>query len=178
MTAVKTEPLRIDYPKHWFVIMAIAFESVVAWIFYTAYTNAVGDWQLIWLVVSPLVGILTGLFLIPPVLTYHLAGEKSLRLRMGLLINDTVPYSWIKEVKQTSVHWGGIRVGIGVRYFPISGVLFVTSSFSNLVTLKLNGEHTIGRLRKRKVEEIVLSVGFAPPVMDALRERTGLEKGA
>lgn len=177
MTARKTEPLRIHYPKHWFVIMAMVFESVVAWLFVTAYTNAVGDWKLVWMVASPLTGVLMGLFLVPPIFTHHLAGDKSLRLRMGLLINDTVPYSWIKEVKATSVRSGGIRVGIGVRYFSISRMLFVTSSFSSLIVLKFDQEHVMGKLWKKRVEEIVLSVVFAPPVIEAIRGRAGIGAG-
>lgn len=177
MTARKTEPARIDYPVHWFVILAVVFEAVIVWLFYTAYGNAVGDWKLVWLIASPLTGVLIGLFFIPPIFTHHLAGEKGIRLRMGLLINDTVPYSLMKEVRQTSVHRGGIRVGIGVRYFHISRMLFVTSSFSDLVTIKLKGEHLIGRVRKRRVEEIVISVMFSAPVIETLRDRAGLAKG-
>lgn len=178
MNPRKTAPVRIDYPKHWFVIMTIVFEAVVVWLFYTAYSGAVGDWQTVWLVVSPLTGVLIGLFLVPPIFTSHLAGEKSIRIRMGLLMNETVPYSWIKEVKQTSVHRGGIRVGIGVRYFHISRMLFVTSSFSNLLAIKLREEHAVGWLRKKRVEEIVLSVMFAPPVIETIRDRAGLPKEA
>jgi len=177
MNARKTQPLRIDYPIHWFVILTIVFESVIVWLFFTAYANAADNWKVLWLVVSPLTGLLIGLFLVPPMLTHHLAGERSLRLRMGLLINETVPYSWIKEVKQTSVHRGGLRVGIGVRYFHISRILFVTSAFSSLVTMKLDGQHDMGRFRKKQVEEIVISVRYASPVIDTLRGRIGVPKG-
>jgi hypothetical protein len=153
------------------------FESVIIWLFYTAYANAVGDWRLVWVIVSPLTGLFVGLFLVPPMFTHHLAGEKSIRLRMGFLINETVPYSWIKEVKETSVHRGGLRVGIGVRYFHISKMLFVTSSFSSLVTMKFDGEHSMGRLRKKRVEEVIISVRFATPVIETLRERIASAKG-
>jgi len=177
MNVAKHEPLRIDYPKHWFVILFLVFEGVVVWLFYTAYSNAIGPWRTLWMVVSPAVGVLFLLFLLPPVLTYHLAGAKGLRIRMGWLINTTIPYAWITSVKETSVHRGGLSVGVGVRYFPISKALFVTSSFANLVILRLDGEHVIGRIRKRRVEEIVLSVSYIPAMIEAVKERANLTKG-
>jgi len=177
MNITKNEPLRIDYPKHWFVILFLVFEAVVVWLFYTAYSSAVGPWRILWMVVSPAVGILFLIFLLPPVLTYHLAGAKGLRIRMGWLINTTIPYAWITNVKETSVHRGGLSVGVGVRYFPISKALFVTSSFTNLVILRLDGEHVIGRIRKRRVEEIVLSVSYIPAMIEAVKERANLTKG-
>jgi hypothetical protein len=178
MNIAKNEPLRIDYPKHWFVILILAFEGVAVWLFYTTYSNAVGGWRTLWMIVSPTVGIIFLLFLLPPVLTYHLAGEKGLRIRMGWLINTTIPYGWITEMKETSVRRGGLSVGVGVRYFPISKALYVTSSFTNLVALRLDGEHVIGRIRKRRVEEIVLSVSYMPAMMENVKERASLTKGA
>jgi len=178
MNVSKNEPLRIDYPKHWFVIMTIVFEAVAAWLFYTAYTNAPGLWRDAWIIISPVIGIFAALFLVPPMFTHHLAGAKGIRIRMGWLINITIPYAWIMEVKETSVPRGGLRVGVGVRYFPISKALFVTSSFSSLVKLKLDGEHELGGiLRKRHVEEIVLSVSYTPALIEAVRARAGLAKG-
>ena len=174
---MKREPIRIDYPKHWFVVMAIAFEAVVAWTFYTAYENAESSLRTAWMVTSPVIGVLFAVFIVPPIFTHHLAGEKGIRLRMGLLINETVPYARIREVRETSVHRGGLRVGVGVRYFPISRVLFVTSSFSRLVVLKLDGEHMMGKLRKKSVEEIVISVTSTPNLVEILRERAGIQKG-
>jgi hypothetical protein len=177
MRIAKNEPLRIDYPKHWFVILFLVFEAVVVWLFYTAYSSAVGSWRTLWMVVSPSAGVVFLLFMLPPVFTHHLAGAKGILIRMGWLINTTIPYVWIANVKETSVHRGALSVGIGVRYFPISKALFVTSSFTNLVVLRLDGEHVIGRLRKRRVEEIVLSVSYIPAMMEAVKERANLRKG-
>lgn len=177
MNIAKNEPLRIDYPKHWFVILLLVFEAVVVWLFYTAYSSPVGPWRTLWMVVSPAVGVISLLFLLPPVLTNHLAGVKGIRIRMGWLINTTIPYEWITDIKETSVHRGGLSVGVGVRYFPISKALFVTSSFTNLVILRLDGEHVIGGIRKRRVEEIVLSVSYIPAMMETVRERANLAKG-
>ncbi len=177
MRIAKNEPLRIDYPKHWFVILFLVFEAVVVWLFYTAYSSPDGPWRTLWMVVSPAVGVVFLLFMLPPALTYHLAGEKGIRIRMGLLINTTIPYGWITEVKETSVHRGGLSVGVGVRYFPISKALFVTSSFTNLVILRLDREHVIGNIRKRRVEEIVLSVSYLPKMMETVKQRAVLAKG-
>ncbi len=177
MNIAKNEPLRIDYPKYWFVILFLVSESVVAWLFYTTYSNASGGWRTLWMIVSPTVGILFLMFLLPPIFTYHLAGEKGIRIRMGWLINTTIPYRWITDVKQTSIHRGSLSVGVGVRYFPITRALFVTSAFTNLVVLRLDGEHIIGRIRKRRVEEIVLSVSYMPAMMETVKQRAGLAKG-
>ncbi len=157
--------------------MLLVFEAVVVWLFYTAYSSPVGPWRTLWMVVSPAVGVISLLFLLPPVLTNHLAGVKGIRIRMGWLINTTIPYEWITDIKETSVHRGGLSVGVGVRYFPISKALFVTSSFTNLVILRLDGEHVIGGIRKRRVEEIVLSVSYIPAMMETVRERANLAKG-
>ena len=119
-----------------------------------------------------------GLFFIPPLFTHHLAGEKSLRLKMGLLIDATVPYSWMKQVKDTSVRWGGVRVGIGVRYSPITRMLFVTTEFDDLVSIRLDGPHTMGRLLKRQVEELVLSVSLRSKLVDLVRVRARLDREA
>jgi len=113
---------------------------------------------------------------VPPIFTYHIAGAKGLRLRMGLLINETIPYDWIKEVKETSVHWGGVRVGVGVKYAPIMKALFVTSSFRTLVLIRLDQEHRFGMPIKRPVTEIILSVNSASSFIDTIMQRAGMEK--
>lgn len=177
MTARKSEPVRIDYPKHWFVILALLFETILVGIFYMAYDSPESTFRTTWLVLSTAIGIGLFLFLVPPIFTHHLAGEKGLRLKMGLLINTTIPYASIKSAKETSVHRGSIRVGIGVRYFPITRALFVTSAFANLVKLELDEPQMIGRLLKRPVEDVVLSVSYVPAFLDAMAERAGMEKG-
>ncbi len=177
MPAKKREPVRIDYQKHWFVILALVLEMIVAWVFYAAYSSPESTFRTAWLVLAPVIGTLLFLFLVPPMFTHHLAGEKGLRLRMGLLINATIPYSNIKSAKETSVHKGGLRVGIGVRYFPITKALFVTSAFTNLVKLELDGQPRVGRLLKRPVEDLVLSVSYVPGFLDVIAERAGMEKG-
>jgi hypothetical protein len=171
MTPAKNEPVRIDYPKRWFLLMAVVIEAIVAWLFFGMWVAPEGAWRTLWLIISPVVGALAFVFLVPPLFTHHLAGEKGLRLKMGLLLDSTVPYAWIKDIRETSVSRGGVRVGIGVRYFGISRVLFVTSSFSNLAKVTLDKEHVMGRLLKRPVVEIVLSATYMPALMNAVRTR-------
>jgi hypothetical protein len=161
----------IRYPKHWFAVLALAFESVLMYLLATALVDPDTILREFWLVFCPIVAGLLFLFLVPPTMTNHLAGEKALRLRMGLLINQSIPYEWISEVRETSVSRGGLRVGIGVRYFPISRLLFVTSGFTSVVLLKLDGEHQLAGLMKRRVEEIVISVSDLPRFMEILRTR-------
>ena len=177
MARIKSEPTRVDYPKHWFVILAILLVLVDILAFYSAYVSEESDWRTSWLVTTPVIAVLIFLFFVPPIFTHHLVGDRGLLIRMGFLINLTVPYQWIVEVRETSVHRGGLRIGVGVRYFPISKALFVTSSFTTLVKIKLNSEHMIGGIRKKRVEEIVLSVKSANFFLDALTERALGKKG-
>lgn len=178
MTTRKIEAEVIRYPKHWFAVLAVIFESVLLYLFATVLLDRDTVLREFWLVFCPIVTALLFLFLVPPIMTNHLAGEKAIRIRMGLLINQSVPYDWIDEVKETSVNRGGLRVGIGVRHFPISKLLFVTSGFTSVVLLKLDEEHEFGRLRKRKVEDIVLSVSNLPRFMEVMRSKIGAKEGS
>lgn len=166
---IQTEVVR--YPKHWFAVLAIAFESALAYLLLAALLDPETILREFWLVFCPIVAVLLFLFLVPPIMTNHLAGEKALRLHMGLLVNQSIPYDWISEVKETSVSRGGLRVGIGVRYFPISRLLFVTSGFTSVALIRLDGEHQLSGLMKRKVEEIVVSVSDLPRFMDIIQKR-------
>ncbi len=157
--------------------MAIVVEGITAWLFYAALSFPEGSWRTIWLIVAPVLSVLAFLFLVPPLFTHHLAGEKGLRLKMGLLLDSTVPYAWIKDVKETAVSKGGLNVGIGVRYFPIAKALFVTSSFRNLAKVTLKEEHQMGRILKRPVSEIILSVSYMPALTEPIRVRAHGREG-
>jgi hypothetical protein len=110
------------------------------------------------------------------VFTKHLLGAKGIRIRMGLLINVSVPYSWMKEVKETTVRSGGLRIGIGVKYSPIMSTVFVTSSFMNLVSIRLDKEHEFGRLPKRRIDQIVLTVNDLNSFIKTIRQKAGLKE--
>jgi len=174
--ATKYEAVRIDYPKHWFVMGTMGWALATFALFYLAESSKEDVVRTIWLVVGSAEGVLLGLFFVPPLFTYHLAGEKSLRLRMGLLIDATIPYSWMRQVKETSVRWGGVRVGIGVRYAPITRMLFVTTEFDDLVSIRLDGPHAMGGLLKRQVEELILSVNLRSKLVDLVRSKARLDR--
>ena len=167
---------RIDYPKHWFVVLTVIIEALIAYLFLAALLDPNSIWREFWLVLCPLVGGVTFVFLAPPVFTHHSIDSNGLRLRMGLLIDAMIPLSSIESAKQTATTRGGLRIGIGARFFPIKGQLFVTSGFSNMVSLRLASPLSIGKLRKHKVEEVILNVSFPKGLMDAL-EKAGAGSG-
>lgn len=173
----KLATTRMDYPKHWFLMGSITWAIATFALFYLAASSKEPVIADLWLVVGFAEGILLFLFFVPPLFTYHIAGEKSIRLRMGLLIDATIPYSWIREVKEVSVTWGGVRVGIGVRYAFITRTLYVTTEFDDLVSLRLDGPHAIGRLLRHQVEQIVLSSSFKSRLTEHLMRKAMLDRG-
>ena len=176
MTAKKFEPTRIDYPRHWFLLGTFIWAIMTVSIIYLAWVSVADAVRAFWIIIGLVEGVLLAYLLVFPLLTHHMLGVKGLRLRMGLSINEVIPYEWIKEVTEKSISWGAVRVGIGVRYSAIMKVMFVTSSFQSLVSLKLDGEHRIGWPVRRPVEEIVLSVYSASHFIDEVREKTGKVK--
>jgi len=176
MKAKKVPAVRIDYPKHWFTLGTMIWVLGTILLAYLAYDSVEESIRLFWFIATVFEAVVMFYMFVLPMFTYHSAGAKGLRLRMGLLIRDTIPYDWIKEVRETSIHWGGVRVGIGVRYAPIMKTMFVTSSFTTLVSIKLDGDHRLGGLIKRPVKEVVLSVKSATSFIDLMMQRTGMEK--
>ncbi len=175
MTARVSAPVKVSYPKHWFVVGLVLYAPVVALLAYLAHSSVEDLWKAFWLVVCAAFAALFALFLIPPLFTGHLAGERSLRLRMGLLMNAAIPYSWIRDVRDAHVRRGSISVGIGVRYAPMLEAVFVTSSFMDLVSLRLDGPHSLGRRGRPPVSQIVLSVSDKAAFVRLVRERAGLQ---
>ena len=178
MTAAKRKVVEFSYPKYWFVIIALVFEAIATYLFVFALLDPDTVLRWVWLMIAPAIGLLAFLFFVPPLFTRHLAGDRALRINMGLLIDTTIPYAVIAEVKDTTVHRGGVRVGVGVRYFPISKSMFVTSSFSDLVMLKFHDEMLMGRFVKKPVEELVLSVNNKSLFMETVKVKAGLMKEA
>jgi hypothetical protein len=176
MTAAKRKVVEFAYPRYWFLIIAVVFESLAIYLFVFALMDPDAVLREAWLVLGPAIGVFVFLFMVPPLFTKHLAGERALRIKMGLLIDATVPYAVVKEVKDTTVHRGGVRVGIGVRYFPISKAMFVTSSFSDLVMIRFHDEMLMGRLVKKPVEELVMSVNNKSLFIETVKVKAGLMK--
>lgn len=176
MIARKIPVMRIDYPKHWFLLGTVLWALGTAVFLYLS-LSAVEDFsKAFWAVVAAAEAPILLYMFVLPLFTAHAAGAKGLRLRMGTMLNETIPYEWIKDIRETSIRWGGVRVGIGIRYAAIMQTLFVTSSFQSLVVIKLDKEHRLGGLIKRPVREIVLSVTSAKPLTGMLRDRAGLPK--
>jgi len=176
MNAKKIPAVRIDYPKYWFVLGTLVWAVSTALLLFLAYDSIEDSTRLFWAAATVFEGIVMFYLFVPPLFTHHYAGAKGLRLRMGVLINETIPYEWVKEVRETSVHWGGVRVGIGVRYAPMMKALFVVSSFRTLVLIRFEDEHRLGRPIRRPVREIILSVNSASSFIDTITEKAGLEK--
>ena len=176
MKAAKSEAVKIDYQKLWFALGTAVYVAITTTLFYLSASSVEDATKIFWLAAGLIEGTLFFLFIVPPLLTSHLAGDKGLRLHMGLLINETIPYDWIRETKQTTIHWGAVKVGIGVRYSSITKALFVTSSFNNLITIKLGQEHAIGRVFRKPVSEIVVSVSFARGFLDVMSQRAGQKR--
>ena len=159
---------KIAYHKHWFVTIALVFEAILAILFLEALLDVNSIIREFWLVLCPLVGGVMFVLMVPPIFTNHSLTPRGVRLRMGLLVDQEIPYHAIQQVKETSVTRGILRLGIGVKYFPITRQLFVTSAFTNLVSLKLQEPVQIGKFRKHSVEEIVLNVTFPRGFLDSI----------
>jgi hypothetical protein len=50
-------------------------------------------------------------------------------------------------------------------------MLFVTTEFDDLVSIRLDGPHAMGRLLKRQVEELVLSVSLRSKLVDLVKKK-------
>jgi hypothetical protein len=94
-----------------------------------------------------------------------------MRVRMGLLINATVPYESVTEVRETSVKRAALSVGLGVKYSSILATVFVVSSFGDFVSVKLDKPRRLGGLMGPEVSQIVLSVSDKALLMTTLEER-------
>lgn len=174
MMARKVPMIKIDYPKQWFLLGTIVWGPLTAMLFYLSWQSVEDFASLFWILAGVFEGVLLFFLIVQPLFTNHIAGAKALKLRMGFLIQEDIPYDWIKEVRQTSIHRGAFRVGIGVRYAPIMKTLFVTSSFQDLVAIKLDSEHRLGKILRKPVVEIVLSVTSSTMFIETIRQRAGM----
>ncbi len=165
---------KLPYPKTWFVISTIVIAIIVSAMIYLAFDSLETFTRYFWIAVAVLVGVPLFLLNIPPIFTDHYQGEKGLRLRMGLLMNSTVPYEWIIGVTDASVKFGSVRIGIGVKYVPKLKTVFVTSSFNDLVTLHLDGPRNLGGIMRPDVEKITLSVKDKEHFVSSVKARAGI----
>jgi hypothetical protein len=169
------EAVRIDYPKQWFAIGAAIDIAVMATMLYFAYDSVEPFARGFWAACALLICVPLLLVLVPPMFTCHYIGEKGLRLRMGLLMNTTLPYRYIAAVADSKVNFGSVMVGIGVKFVAKRKVVFVTSSFKGLVSIKLDGPQQLGGPLRPLVDQVVLSVKDKEGFVALIKDRAGLE---
>jgi hypothetical protein len=158
MHAEKQPTVAVQYPKVWFGVGAAVCAAGMSLSAYLAYGSIEEFARTFWLVVLTGLALILALFIVPCIITAHAAGEKGLHLRMGFLINATIPYDAIREIGPDTIKRGALSVGIGVRHKERKGMVFVVSSFKDLVAIKLNREVRLGGILGPAVGQIVLSV--------------------
>jgi hypothetical protein len=169
------QAVRIDYPKQWFIIGTVVVASAMATMLFLAYDTIEEFGRAFWLVCALGMGIPLLLLLVPPIFTCHHVGEKSLKLRMGFLMNSTIPFTQIKEIKDHSIRLGAVTVGIGVRYIGGRSTVYVTSSFHNPINIRLHEPEQLGKLLRPKVDTIIMNVKDKEGFMALIRDRIGAE---
>lgn len=175
--AKKQPTVAIGYPKTWFGLGAVVCTAGIVSSAYLAYGSLEEFTRTFWVIVASALVIFLSVFIIPCLITTHVAGEKGLHLRMGLLINATVPYAAIREIAPDTVRRGALTVGIGVRHKPKLRAMFVVSSFKNLVVMKLNMDLRLGGLLGPTVGQIVLSVKDVDSFLSTVACMSGAEEG-
>lgn len=175
MPPVTVEAVRIDYPKRWFAIGTVLDVAAVAAMAYMAYGSIEDFARMFWAACAVLVGVPVLLILVPPMFTCHHLGEKGLRLRMGLLMNTTIPYRYISSVTDSDVRYGPLAVGLGVRYVPKKKLVFVTSAFGDFVSVRFHGPQQLGGALRPMVDQVVMSVEDPEGFVALVRDRAGLE---
>jgi hypothetical protein len=162
--------VKVGYAKRWFIVGSVGCAAAIVLALMLA-SSAKEDFTVIfWLAVAWSITALLALFPLPCVLTYHLAGERTFRLRMGFIMKLDVPYSIVREVSSGEIKRGILSVGIGVRYNDKTGTLFVVSSFDNIVSLKLREDLRV-RAWRPVVHEIVFSVEDAEDTIELLSSK-------
>ncbi len=166
----------IEYPKAWFGLGAVVCVAGIVSSAYLAYGSLEEFASTFWMMVGTAIAIFLVVFIVPCLATTHIAGEKGLHLRMGILINTTVPYAAIREIAPDAIRRGALTVGIGVRHKQKLGTVFVVSSFKNLVNIRLNRDLRLGGLLAPTVGQIVLSVKDVDSFLSTVARMSGTEE--
>ncbi|HEX9907305.1 MAG TPA: hypothetical protein VGB78_02415 [Thermoplasmata archaeon] len=177
MPAGKNPTITVRYPKRWLLVGTAFWVIITPLSAYLAITSIEDFAKAVFWLIAVSEGIFLFLVAFTPLLTNHIAGELGLKLRMGVLVNETIAYSWIAEAKDTSLNWGSVRVGIGVRYSRRPKTLYITSGFDQMVSLRLDSERLIGGVFKKPVSEIVLNVDSARSFIELVAARKGQAPG-
>ncbi|HUU07360.1 MAG TPA: hypothetical protein VMW88_03005 [Thermoplasmata archaeon] len=175
--AKKQPTVAIEYPKVWFGLGAVVCTAGIVSSAYLAYESPEEFTRTFWMIAGSALAIFLVVFIIPSLITTHVAGEKGLHLRMGVLINATVPYAAIREIAPDTVKRGALTVGIGVRHKEKQRTMFVVSSFKNLVIIRLNIDLKLGGLLGPTVAQIVLSVKDIDSFLSTVACMSGAEEG-
>ena len=170
MQAEKLETVRIGYARRWFVIASTVCIVAIAVALYLAIQSLEDFTTAFWLIVAASITVLLILFPLPCVFTHHLAGERFLRLRMGLIMKVDIPYLAIREVSREDVVRGFLSIGLGVRFKERAGAVYVVSSFDKIIALRLKKELKL-RAWRPAVHEIVISVEDDEQAIDVLSRR-------
>lgn len=175
--AKKQPTAAIGYPRMWFGLGAIVCTVGIISSVYLAYESLEEFTRTFWMIVGSALAIFMVVFIIPCLITTHVAGEKGLHLRMGILVNATVPYDAIREIAPDTVRWGALTVGIGVRHKQKQRTVYVVSTFKNLVIIRLNRDLKLGGLLGPTVGQIVLSVKDVDSFLSTVASMSGTEEG-
>lgn len=174
MPATAVDAVRIDYPKRWFALGAAIDAVALAAMVYLANDSVEQFARIMWSACAVLICVPLLFLFVPPLFTAHYIGEKGLRLRMGLLINITVPYKHIRAISDAKVTFGSVMIGIGVKHVAKGKTLFVTASFKDLVSIRLDGPQQFGSLLRPSVENVVVTVKDKEGFVALIKDRAGL----
>ena len=177
MPSVTSDAVRIDYPKLWFAAGSATDAMATAVMLFFAYDSVETFARALWTACALVIGVPIFLVLFPPLFTCHYVGEKGLRLRMGLLMNATVPFRLISGIGESRVNYGPVTVGIGVKYVAKRRLVFVTSSFRRLVSIRLEGPQQLGSPLRPLVDQIIMSVEDSEGFVALIKDRAGLLEG-
>lgn len=178
MHHAKKQPIAaIGYPRAWFGLGAVVCTVGIISSAYLAYESLEAFTRTFWMIVGSAIAVFLVVFIVPCLITTHVAGEKGLHLRMGILINATVPYDAIREIAPDTIRWGALTVGIGVRHKGKQRTVFVVSSFKNLVIIRLNRDLRLGGMLGPTVGQIVLSVKDVDSFLSTVARMSGTEEG-
>lgn len=175
MPPVAVDAVRVDYPKLWFAVGSAVDAAAMAAMLFLSYDSVEPFGRTLWAACVAVVCVPLLLILAPPMFTCHYVGEKGLRLRMGLLMNTTIPYRYVRGVGDSKVSYGPVTVGIGVKYVPKRKLVFVTSSFKDLVSIRLDGPQQLGSPLKPLVDQVILSVKDKDGFVALIKDKAGLE---
>ena len=170
------ETVRIGYAKRWFVVSSAVCVVAIVTALYLAVASMEDFTTAFWLIVAASVAVLLLLFPLPCIFTHHSAGERFLRLHMGLIMKIDIPYLAIREASRRDIARGFLGIGLGVRFKEKAGAVYVVSSFDRAIALTLKEELKL-RAWRPSVHEIVISVEDDDEVIGMLSRRIASSGG-